>query len=219
MTNIKNISSKQFLSSESTHSNYGEKIIQVVGIYYSQGKKPCLYSEDARSGKELTEGYHLKIGDVIKVNDARIEIRGRHGEMIRLGRNAEFALEETERGIEPVFYGEIYRGQTSFDTIQMGGKYRTSCWMGAVNYYVVPGEENTDVFFCLSEEGVIWEYDEMGKRFTIVHLDEGQKCAMEYFPNRQMRERYHVKFIQSITDDEYDYITNNFINCKNWRKE
>lgn len=217
MSIVTNISSKQFAGSRESFSTQGERIIQVTGVFWNKGQKPCVILENKKD--ELVAGYHLKNGDVIKTNDARVEIRGRHGELIRLGKNAEIAFEETERGIEPVFYGEVFCGQTTFDPAHMGGKYRTSCWTGAVNYYVVPAEENTDVFYCLSEDGVIWEYDEMGRKFTIAHMDEGQKCVLEYFPNQPMRNRYHVKSIQQISNDEYDYIVNNFVNPKCWRMD
>lgn len=37
---------------------------------------------------------------------------------------------------------------------------------------------NTDVFYGLSDDIHIWEYDEWGRRFPIVSITEGQKVIL-----------------------------------------
>lgn len=99
-----------------------------------------------------------------------------------------------------------------------GGKYRTSCYTQCMNTLFTENESsNTDVFYGLSDDIHIWEYDEWGRRFPIVSITEGQKVILKFDDSKQMRERYTVVNVDEITDADYDRITNNFMNNKNWR--
>jgi len=55
-------------------------------------------------------------------------------------------------------------------------------------FYALATEDNSDMFYCLSDECIIWEYAESGKKFTIMHMDEGQKCKMECQSRNNLRE-------------------------------
>ena len=48
-------------------------------------------------------------------------------------------------------------------------------------------------------------------------ITEGQKVILKFDDSKQMRERYTVVNVEEITDEDYDRITNNFMNNKNWR--
>lgn len=100
----------------------------------------------------------------------------------------------------------------------LSGKYQTSCYVQCpLTLYMENVEDNLDVFYSFSEIAEIWEYDEKGKRFPIVNIEEGYKVGLRFYERRPMRERYIVEFNEPITNDEYDKITLNYMNPKNWK--
>ncbi|WAA12911.1 hypothetical protein [Fervidibacillus halotolerans] len=176
-------------------------------MYLSEGKTP------------LVEGTIIGVNELIVSNDSKVEIKDNIGLMFRLGENSEFSLELTALGIAPVFYGEVYKGRLGGHPIVMcGGKYRTSCYVQCLTTMFFENlESDLDAFYALSDEVEVWEYDERGRRFPIVTLEEGYKANIRYLEDKPMRERYVVESIEPITDDKYDYITSKFMNPKNWR--
>lgn len=168
---------------------------------------------------ELKQAQLIGLNDLILSNESRIEIRDNTGLVFRIGPHSEFSLEQTVIGISPVYYGSIYKTRFSgIPSVMCGGKYRTSCYTQCMNTLFTENESsNTDVFYGLSDDIHIWEYDEWGRRFPIVSITEGQKVILKFDDSKQMRERYTVVNVDEITDADYDRITNNFMNNKNWR--
>lgn len=98
------------------------------------------------------------------------------------------------------------------------GKYRTSCYVNCeTTIYVENLSPTEDVFYSFSESLSIYEYDEYGKNFNIATINEGEKITLEYNPSNLIIERYITKDKQIISDEDYDKITVNYINPKNWR--
>lgn len=213
-----NLSKIQYPKMQADELMSEERVFRVVFVSTDGTRKPELMTDGGI--RKLTAGIKVVLGQTIRSNDCRVEIRDNRGAIFRLGQKAEFSIEQTENGISPVYYGEIYKGRISYDPGMTCGtsKYRTSCWVGCpISVYMRPTKRNSDEFFCFSTDCPIWEYDEAGRKFTIVHLDEGQKCTLDYTPNVPMRERYSVKNVETISDDEYDYIVEHFINPRFWR--
>lgn len=213
-----NISMFQYPETHTETPISEDRMFHVVFVSQAKNIEPSIVFQ----GKSiaLKMGQKIEIGQMIRTNSSRIEIRDNWGAIFRLGENSEFSVEQTEGGIAPVYYGEVYKGRISYEPDKMcaTSKYRTSCWMNCTkDVFMHPTETNADVFYSFSADCPIWEYDESGRKFTIVHLDEGQKCSLTYHPNVPMRERYTVTNISSISDSEYDYIVTHFINPRCWR--
>lgn len=169
---------------------------------------------------ELEEGTLIGLNELILANQSEIEIRSELGFVFRLGQYAEFSLELTVLGISPILYGNIWKGYLSGNTqpIVMCAKYRTSCYIPcASSFYTEAIDGNHDAFYVLSDNFIIWEFDERGKQFPIVTAEEGQKVVLEFDNDRPMRERYTVTSVEEISNKEYDYITESFLNPKEWR--
>lgn len=172
-------------------------------------------------GKEipLIEGVILETYDYIETKDGKVEIKGHTGLRFRLGDNSTFVLEPTEIGVIPVFHGKVFKGRFGGIPITMcGGKYRTSCYVQCPpTIFAKSIETNLDTFYSIGDNLEIWEYDERGKKFPIVNIEEGYKVALRFHEGKQMRERYEVDTIEEIKDEEYDNITSNYMNPKNWK--
>lgn len=166
---------------------------------------------------ELKAGTILGVNELILANEGRVELRNNNGSLFRLGEHAELSLNLTALGIAPVFFGKVYKTLFANQGIMCGGKYQTSCWVQCSNTIVTENiSPYEDIFYSFSESTEIWEYDEQGRRFHIVTLNEGEKVILEHNPKAQMRNRYKVQEIQLIDEDEYDKITDTFLNPKKW---
>lgn len=167
----------------------------------------------------LNSGQLIGLNDLILSNDSRIEIRNSTGLIFRLGTHSEFSLEQTVNGIVPIYFGSVYKTRFSgIPTVMCSGKYRTSCYTQCMNTLFTENiSSNKDIFYGMSDDIHIWEYDENGRRFPIVSIGEGQKVTLQFDNSKPMRERYTVFSIDMISDDDYDRITQKFINNKYWR--
>jgi len=162
----------------------------------------------------------VKLDYTIKSAD-RIELRDDDGQIVRLGKGADFELIETPLGLKPVYgSGPVYVGKKGGC-----GKYRTSCW---VNYadpvskrpdiFMRPGEEkNTDEFFALMGNILIYEFDENDKPFTICTIEEGKKAIIKYDKTQKTAKKRYTCKTTSIKDAEYRFILEEFINPLKWR--
>lgn len=170
-------------------------------------------------------GNIVKEGDIITpintifTNDSRVEIRNEEGIVFRLLENSDFQINNSEVGLRPMINGKVYKYR--FTYISDSGvcwKAPMSCWNGCRSTMVYERVSiNTDVYYCLGDMMNIYEFDESGKKFNIITLNEGEKCEIVYDNSKSMRERYVVKNLNEISDKEYDYLVNNYINPKHWR--
>ncbi|MGV3489439.1 MAG: hypothetical protein ACO1OC_12775 [Tuberibacillus sp.] len=165
----------------------------------------------------LVTGRVLDVHEKIVTLNSYVEIRDNNGMLFRLGPNSEFALEPTFSGIIPVYWGEVYVTPQNGLNIYAQQKYRTSCYFSPQALYMENLDKNLDGFYALSEDVIIYEYDEQGKRFPIVVVPEGSRAVLEYREDKPMRERYVVSEVSEITDEQYDRITSKFLNPKAWR--
>lgn len=168
----------------------------------------------------ISTGMLLGLNELIKTNDSYVEIRDDAGALFRLGPNSEFALELTVCGIAPVYIGKIYKSRVSYTPITAvcNSKYRTSCWIVCSStVFMEKIDENHDIFFAFSETVPIWEYDESSRVFNIVTINEGEKVTLKFDGSKDMRNRYIYDRIEQISDHDYDKITEEFVNNKNWR--
>ncbi len=166
----------------------------------------------------LVEGTVIGLNDLILTHNCLVEIRDNNGLIFRLGEHPEFSLELTVIGIAPIFFGSVFKTRFSgYPPTMCAGKYRTSCYLKCpTTLHTENVEDGLDVFYSLSEETEIWEYDEKGKKFPIINVEEGYKVYLRYISNRPMRERYNIEKIQPISHQEYDYIAMNYMNPKYW---
>lgn len=194
-----NVAYRVTFVSETT--KYGAEIISKDGVY-----------------APLVAGRVLEVNDKIVSLNSYLEIRDNNGLTFKLGPNSEFVLEPTFEGIIPVYWGEVYTTpQSNGLSIFAQQKYRTSCFISPMaSVYMENIEKNFDGFYALSEDVLIYEYDEKGKRFPIVIIPEGYVAVLEYKEDKAMRERYIVSEISVIEDKKYDHITESFLNPRKW---
>lgn len=170
------------------------------------------------NGRRLMRNEKVTLGDKIKTNNSRVELRNEDGVVFRLLENSTFELSLTDNGIIPVLYGNIYKFRNYF-TVDSGNcwKYITSCFAGCRTIVVVDNLSDTvDRFYCLGKELDIYEYDELGTMFNIVSIKEGEYCDLIHDDSKKMRERYSVNKIDKISIDEYNTITDRFLNPSAW---
>lgn len=75
---------------------------------------------------------------------------------------------------------------------------------------------NTDEFFALCGDVVIYEFDEENRSFTICVIHEGEKATIGYNAKvRKIKNRYKAK-VQPFSDAEYKQILNEYIDRRNW---
>lgn len=170
------------------------------------------YTKDlSLKGKFLTESFSN-----ISTN-SYTEFRNTNGEICRLGKNSTFSLEDTVLGKRPVVGGEVY---LKVNPAVLGPKYRTSCWGIVINHSFMESfykqiNEQTNHIYALKGTQVIYEYDENNKAFIIASIEEGQKAILNISKTEDIRLRYKAK-IDEITDTEYEYILNNYIDNRKW---
>lgn len=170
------------------------------------------------NGRRLIRNEKVALGDKIQTNNSRVELRNEDGVVFRLLENSTFELSLTDNGIIPVLYGNIYKFRNYF-TVDSGNcwKYITSCYAGCRTIVVVNNLSDTvDRFYCLGKKLDIYEYDELGTMFNIVSIKEGEYCDLVHDDSKNMRERYSVNKIDKISIDEYNVITDRFLNPSAW---
>ncbi|HQI79380.1 MAG TPA: hypothetical protein PK845_07775 [Petrotogaceae bacterium] len=159
----------------------------------------------------------LTLGDTLKTNASRVEIRDNYGCVFRLGPNSTFELEKIKKRIFPVYYGTVYKYRNLLVYARCGSKYRTSCWVYCdKSVFITTLDNNKDKFFAFSPHVDIYEYDEEDKKFKICSINEGYSRVLTYCANERMRNRYLFSDQQKISDSEFEYITAQFINPSLW---
>lgn len=164
------------------------------------------------------QSFTLDQNQVLKVSD-RTELRSADGTIVRLGKGAEIEIKDSPIGVRPYYYGPIFIAKKGGC-----GKYRTSCWLKEANplserpdIFMCPGKKpDTDEFFALSGDIVIYEIDEENRTFTICIVNEGEKAIVQYNGKaRKIRNRYKAK-VQAFSDSEYGKILKDYIDRRNW---
>lgn len=169
------------------------------------------------NGVKLQPGTILAHNDRVETHDGRVEIRDNLGAIFRLRGNSSFEVGLTEDGYEPVMDGYVYkfrRGDTP--AIAYCGKYVTSCYMCQFVAVIEPLSDTADRYYSFGTSNIIFEYDENGRKFTIAALDEDEYAELHYDSQAPMRQRYVVKNRKRISDDEFDRITQEYINDRYW---
>lgn len=182
----------------------------------------------------LNEGIILSTCGLLKTNSARVEIRNRDGDLYRLASNSEFSIEYTVEGIRPVFYGKVLyasedtityspeknRGPIKHDYKRSGGgKYRTSCYMFNFGKGIVVIDSlgpSEDVYYNLSGPLAVYEYDEMGRQFTIFTAEPFQKIRLRFDNGKKLRERYQVLEKSRISNSRLSSLYQHFIFQNSW---
>lgn len=149
----------------------------------------------------------------------RVELRETDGTIVRLAKGAHFELKDGPLGIRPEYGGSVYIARKGGC-----GKYVTSCWVAAANplserpdLFIRPSDKpDTDEFFALSGDIVIYEFDAQSRTFTICTINEGEKALVTHDPKaKSIQDRYKSSVVQ-FTDAEYEYILKEFIDRRKW---
>ena len=161
---------------------------------------------------------HIDVGNNIRSNKP-IEIRSTFGHIVRLAKGSEFSLIETPVGVRAEYYGET----AVVSMAGPDGKYRTSCYMVAFSeqnpsVLIRPGkEEQTDEFLVFIGDISITEYDEDNRQFHICSVCEGEKVVLTYDESKKMRDRYKVSEVKQLTEEDWQYYLENYLNGSKWR--
>lgn len=146
----------------------------------------------------------------------KIEVRSDEGAIIRIQNGGEFGIINSPLGEVPMYFGEVYASKKN------GGKYRTSCYLApspssaTIDFYVRP-HKNGDEYFALVGNLIIFEYDKNGKPYDIASVKEGQSRVVNYSKLVDGYRKYESKEASDITDKDYEYILNNFIDNRKWK--
>lgn len=158
-------------------------------------------------------------GNVYKAN-TRTELRESTGQILRLGQGAEFSLLEDSNGITAETYGEVFLKNSM---TLMSHKYRSSCYTCGkigntiIDLFMKNLDDTTDEFMLISGCLSIFEYDENNRPFVICSLSQGEKATMKFDPDAPtMKDRYSAA-ISAISDKEYDYIVDSYLDPRKWQ--
>lgn len=167
---------------------------------------------------DVVEGMILGTNALLKTNGADVELIGADNTALRLTGMSEFCVENTVEGVRPVVYGNVLykKGDNTIRGAHI--KIRSNCWSGHIMRFVTERINNkSDLYYTLEEPLTIYEYDESGKKFTIVSLEPYQKCVLSFDFKECMRKRYTVKEIADLSKDEIARIYERYLVTSNWQ--
>lgn len=160
------------------------------------------------SEEKLVSGTVIGLNALIRTNFSYVEIKNSHNQTFRLAPHSEFCLENTIEGIAPVYYGDIQFYSLCSEIIRSGGKYRTSCWItktftdhdihGSQKFAIERYDHASDVYYSFDNGYDIYEYDELGEKYTITSLSPFQKCILQYDFSKNMKSRYKVLTLEPL---------------------
>lgn len=162
------------------------------------------------------EGMILGQNALLKTNGVSAEIKIA-SDTVRIRGKSEFCIESTIEGVQPVFYGNVYYKASSTGE-KCWHKYRTSCWVGKADVIIERLGTNADIYYALSDELVIYEYDEKGNIFEITKLNPYEKCTLEFNYSVPLRDRYIVKNKSGLSSEEVQKLYKNYLANENWNK-
>jgi hypothetical protein len=166
--------------------------------------------------------YELKVGEKLSTNGSRIEIRDEQGMILRLGENSEVEVifDNNAKRYVLSWFGEVFKMRLANGqplSLNLCGKYRTSCWMCIHSTFAQNIDVHRDAFYALFGHVPIFEYDELGVEFPILEVPEGHKAVLYHDDAQPMRKRYVTESVVPITSKEYNYITQRYLNPSGWR--
>ncbi|KRK13366.1 hypothetical protein FD51_GL001579 [Lacticaseibacillus zeae DSM 20178 = KCTC 3804] len=202
------------LQDTSRISDLGNQTFMVTFVSKPKGNgKPATLN-----GNGLLAGTIINREELLQTNEGRVEIRDNFGQIFRLREESTFQIELTEEGFQPVYDGFVFkfhRGKIA--PMVSDGKYRTSCYdQGTPIVIIEPVDETTDKYFSFSDDSRVYEYDESGRKFTIVALDEDEEVELHYDVRNSMRTRYVAKNRQRISDKDLDRFSQQYMNDRLW---
>lgn len=166
---------------------------------FQKGNNPCLVryvsGNDATinyQGKmhSLEKGMLLGADVLVDTNHSFVEIVDSCEMVYRLAPKSQFCLEMTIKGVIPVYFGYVHV-IPSHQIIDSFSKYRTSCYIGCSQVTVEIVANDIDVYYSYDQSVEVFEFDELGNRFTLFTLEPYQKCILQN-QGGNMRNRYHV---------------------------
>ena len=149
----------------------------------------------------------------------RMEIRNSEGDVFRLQENTEFVVQDTEEGLQPVIYGEVFAVVAA-----SWMKYRTSCYScrshasAPLQVLVRPNKEhqNTDEYLLAMGDMVVHDFDEHGRHFVICSLEEGEKAQIQYNPDVAIGRAKYIARIEKMSDEDWNYVQSEFLDSRRW---
>ena len=207
-----------------THEDYLHKIgtfnsnidnMIVTSVIQSDGENAIFVDSD-KTEKRLTSGTVIGANVLVKTLNSRVEIISK-GTRFRLDKGSIFRIENTAVGFAPVVYGNVHI-KTIDKEYYCEKKYLTSCWWKHEEVIIEEEEiKKSDIYYSLEEPVDIYEFDERGIKFHIMHLEPFQTAMLSYDFNKCMRERYHVIFIRNSSDEEIRRNNEKYILPFHWR--
>lgn len=202
-----------------THENHYTKIgnfssLNRVAIVRSVKGTDAVVSYESEEF-ELSQGMILGENALVDTNNSLVEISDSYGNLYRLGKESQFCIEMTIQGLIPVYFGQVHFEPLNF-AIEAQHKYRTSCFTrNNVPLTVEAIAPNIDVYYSYDQPVEVFEYDESGRRFSIVQLDAFQSCTLQNKEGK-MRDRYVVIEKNEIVDSELRRLYETYKMPFNW---
>lgn len=206
------------------HESYMKKVGDFTGVTNPVRITKMLQKNIAKiiiGDEEImaTEGMILGTNAILKTDGAEVELKTVDDSVFRLIGKSEFCLESTMSGIIPVVYGNVFYKQSG-SFIKSYWKYRTSCYVGKSDSYIIERiDEKQDIYYNLSEELNIYEYDERGNKFDIVNIMPYQKCILSYDSSKPMLKRYTVTNVENLKENDILKIYANYMSNEKWIDE
>lgn len=155
---------------------------------------------------------------MLQTNSGRAEITTRYGTVYRLESHSFFSIQEIVAGIVPVTYGKVFVDRTGSTLPAVDQqKYRTSCYFMAQTLITENIDEDSDIYVTLDKAADIFEYDENGKKFQIMHLEPFTKRVLRFADQLQMHQRYTPGTPIDLTDEEIHLYYEKYILPMAWR--
>ena len=191
---------------------------------FQKGSRPCIVRYV--SGNDATVKYQeeicpLEVGMIlgadalVDTNTSFIEITDSYENIYRLAPESQFCLEMTIKGVIPVHFGHVHI-IPSYHTIEAGAKYRTSCYTALNQVTIEIVANNIDVYYSYDKPVEVFEFDEVGNKFTLFTLSPYQKCLLQD-KSGNMRDRYHILEKSNLDNSEIIRLYETYCMPFNWR--
>ncbi|HEL2468079.1 hypothetical protein [Streptococcus suis] len=193
---------------------------------FQKANKPCIVRYVSSSDATVRyhdEVYSLEAGMIlgadalVDTNNSFVEITDSYENIYRLAPESQFCLEMTVKGVIPVHFGHVHV-IPSYQTIEAGGKYRTSCYTGRNQVTIEIVANNIDVYYSYDKPVEVFEFDELGNKFTLFTLAPYQKCVLQD-QGGSMRDRYHVLEQSNLENSEVTRLYETYCMPFNWRSQ
>ena len=165
-------------------------------------------------------GTTIDIGDRVETNSDMVQYEDDYGGKTRMGPGAVMEMMPARAEIQAVLPGVTFSPWfLEGEVISMGNgapKYRTSCYFVAapdrMGVFLQPGSsESQDQYYSLRGPAEVWD-DHEGAWTLLFELDEGEKAILDTIDGVHQL----PASIQTITDEEYAYITRDYLDSSSW---